>query len=98
MAIRHIFLWSVAEEAHGEGVLRELAALEAHIPGLTNWAIGPHVGKDLHSSGAVYDYALTCDFAAAEELRAYEEHPAHQAALQRVFPLYRDWAVVDLKI
>jgi len=99
MAIRHLFLWSVADDARdGAAVLAELSALAQLVPGLRNWAIGPHVGKDVHSSSARYDYALTCDFDSAAELSAYEEHPAHQQALQRVFPLYADWAVVDLEL
>ncbi|WP_406349309.1 Dabb family protein [Streptomyces sp. NBC_00144] len=99
MTIRHVFLWSVQDdERHGQSVLEELAGLADQIPDVRNWAIGRHNGAEHIGSGGRYDYALTCDFEDAESMAAYNDHPAHQSALQRVMPLYADWTVVDLDL
>lgn len=99
MTIRHLFFWSVADEGKANLVLDELSSLAKLIPGLHNWAIGKHVGAEVHGSGAQsFDYALTCDFPDRSALQAYQVHPAHQHVLAKVFPLYANWAVVDLEI
>jgi hypothetical protein len=99
MGIRHLFLWSVNDDSQGQAVLDQLASLGDIVPGLKNWGIGPNTftpGDDPRVRH--FDYALTCDFDTPEELQAYQEHHAHQQIVERVFPLYGDWAVADLTI
>jgi antibiotic biosynthesis monooxygenase (ABM) superfamily enzyme len=99
MTVRHLFLWSVTDGDRGQEVLDQLATLDAVVPGIQNWSIGANTFTSLPDSRARhFEYALTCDFDTLEELQAYQEHPAHQEIVERVFPLYGDWAVVDLEL
>ncbi|XDK89054.1 Dabb family protein (plasmid) [Rhodococcus opacus] len=99
MTVRHLFLWSVKDKQQGASVLAQLASLPEQIPGLKNWAIGEHIGDTPHASGDLrFDYALTCDFEDFDELQSYQNHPAHQAVVDRIMPLYADWAVADLEL
>jgi hypothetical protein len=99
MSVRHIFMWSVDGEENGAMVLKALSRLPEKVAGLDNWAIGQHIGDMAGQSvGRTFDYALTVDFDDLDELRAYQEHPAHQAVVEQVMPYYSDWAVVDLDL
>lgn len=98
MSVRHLFMWSVNPPERGQEVLDELASLADHIP-VKNWSIGKNVFAPLGDDRARhFEYALTCDFDTPEELDAYQNHPLHQEIVDRVMPLYGDWAVVDLTL
>lgn len=93
--IRHVFMWSVADPANADEVYDELSALEHAVPGLRNWSIGKQVKTDRHSSVGDWQFVLMSDFDSQEELDEYQNHPAHNEILSRVFSKYQDWAVID---
>lgn len=93
--VRHIFLWSIKEGHDAEAVFDELAALPERLPGILAWSIGKHQGDGTHSSTGTWQYGLTSDFETWEDLATYQDHPEHNAIVERVMGSYLDWAVVD---
>ena len=93
--VRHIFIWSVKDGHDGDAVFADLASLADKVPGLVNWTIGKHEGQDPHASTGTWQYGLTCDFETWDDLAAYQDHPEHNAIVDRVMASYLDWAVVD---
>jgi hypothetical protein len=99
VTVRHLFLWSVTDKEQGQDVLDQLASLNDLVPGIQNWSIGANTFTAAADARFQhFEYALTCDFETLEALQSYQEHPEHQEIVQRVFPLYGDWAVVDLDL
>jgi hypothetical protein len=96
--IRHIFLWSVKDDADGDAVLAALAALEHRIPGLRRFTIGRHEGESPNASSGTWQYALTCDFESFDELDRYQSHPEHKQIVDEVGDSYLDWLVLDYTI
>ena len=83
--VRHIVLVRFApgiDDAERAGVLAELAALQAAVPGMLSFAAGPNVSAEDRSAG--FMHAFTMDFADEPSRDAYLAAPAHVAAASRL--------------
>jgi len=80
--IKHIVMWTFADEAEGAGkatnlglVRDRLAALDGLVPGLISLEPVIPVDPFEHS----YDLVLYSEFESTDALRAYATHPDHVA-------------------
>ncbi|SBW02146.1 Dabb family protein [uncultured Dysgonomonas sp.] len=92
--IKHIVMWKLKDEAHGNGkatnaglVKEKLEALSGKIDGL----LKIEVGIDFLGGGN-FDVVLYSELSSKEALDTYQNHPLHQAVL----PFIRE-AVMDRK-
>lgn len=92
--IKHIVMWKLKDEAHGNdkatnaGLVKEkLEALSGKIDGL----LKIEVGIDFLGGGN-FDVVLYSELSSKEALNTYQNHPLHQAVL----PFIRE-AVIDRK-
>jgi len=99
--IKHIVFWKLKEEAlgHDKGanallMKEKLEALNGQIPGLLKL----EVGLDFSKTGMSADVALYSEFANAEDLKLYDEHPKHVAVKGFVGEVKSDRWVVDYEI
>jgi len=95
--IRHIVAYRLVAEApagkaEAIGQLKSvLEALPAVIPHVLTLVVAPDLGSvDTH-----WDAVLVSEHTDEAELVAYQRHPAHEEALQRINPLVDARAVVD---
>ena len=99
--IKHVVCWKLYEEALGKGkqrnaeMIRErLQALSEAIPTMHSVEIGVNSSR---ASQDNYDVTLLCEFDDFETLKAYQEHPEHQAFVEFVTPLTEHVVNVDFE-
>jgi len=80
--IKHIVLWRLKEEAHGNDrqtnaalIKEKLAALRGRIPGMTVL----EVGFDFSRTDSSCDVVLYSEFIDRQALEAYQVNPEHEA-------------------
>jgi Stress responsive A/B Barrel Domain len=97
--IRHIVAWKL--RANGADAKRESSArirallegLRPVIPQIKELAVSENVVlNDLN-----WDLVLVADYDSAEDLKAYQVHPNHQAASAEITSLVSDRASVDFE-
>lgn len=79
------------DETHIEEFRRRMLALPEQVPGIARLT----VGRDILQEARSWDLVLDMRFASLEALRNYQQHPAHQAAMQFNQPCVADVAAVD---
>ncbi|MGD1048562.1 MAG: Dabb family protein [Candidatus Krumholzibacteriaceae bacterium] len=96
--VKHIVLWRLKATAAGRSgaenakiIKQKLESLRGVIPGLLKSEVGIDFGK----TGESCDIALYSEFESREALRLYQEHPAHQAAVQFIREARDERYVVD---
>lgn len=96
--VKHIVVWRLKSSAHGHTrtenariIKQRLESLSGVIPGLLKIEVGIDFGKTEQSC----DVALYSEFDSREALRLYQEHPAHQAAVQFIREARDERYVVD---
>jgi len=96
--VKHIVVWRLKSSAHGHTrtenariIKQRLESLSGVIPGLLKIEVGIDFGKTEQSC----DIALYSEFDSREALRLYQEHPAHQAAVQFIREARDERYVVD---
>ena len=96
--VKHIVVWRLKASAHGHTrtenariIKQRLESLSGVIPGLLKIEVGIDFGKTEQSC----DIALYSEFDSREALRLYQEHPAHQAAVQFIREARDERYVVD---
>ncbi|NTW69655.1 MAG: Dabb family protein [Chlorobiaceae bacterium] len=99
--IKHIVMWQLKDEAHGNGrqanaalIKEKLEALQGRIPGLS--AI--EVGLDFSCSESSCDVVLYSEFVDRQSLDAYQAHPEHQALKPFIGEACCDRRVVDYEM
>jgi heme-degrading monooxygenase HmoA len=99
--VKHIVLWSLKDAAHGNRkhenarmIKEKLEALRGVVPGLQSI----EVGVDFSRTDQSLDIALCCVFDSREALQAYQEHPAHKAAVAFIREARRERCVVDYEV
>ncbi|HTP17006.1 MAG TPA: Dabb family protein [Streptosporangiaceae bacterium] len=96
--IRHVVLFSWTAEATDEQKQRVLAELQT-LPPLMTGLRSYHAGPDAGLSEGNFDFAVTADFDDADSYRAYRDHPAHRAVIERaITPIRQDRAAVQVQI
>ncbi len=79
--IRHVvlFRWKDGvDAAHVEATAAALGSLPGRIPQIVSYTYGP----DLQIAPVNFDFAVTAQFASAEDFIVYRDHPDHQAFVQ----------------
>lgn len=95
--VKHIVMWKLKEEAHGNDkatnarlIKEKLEALNGQIPGL----IRLEVGIDFLGEGNL-DVVLCSELENRKALDAYQNHPLHQALLPFVKEAVTERKAVD---
>ncbi len=98
--IKHIVMWKLKEEDHGNDkatnaqlIKEKLEALDGEIEGLHKI----EVGVDF-LGGTNFDVVLYSELSSEEALDTYQNHPLHQALLPFVKEAVIDRKAVDYKI
>ncbi|MEY8877314.1 MAG: Dabb family protein [Leptothrix sp. (in: b-proteobacteria)] len=80
--IKHIVIWRLKEQAHGNDratnarlIKAQLEALVGQVPGL----LAVEVGIDFSATDTSGDVVLVSDFESRAALEGYQHHPAHVA-------------------
>ncbi|HGY56116.1 MAG TPA: Dabb family protein [Caldithrix abyssi] len=99
--IKHVVMWKLKEEAEGyskavnlQRMKRKIGRLEERIPLIRFYEIG----IDYLHTPASYDLVLVSAFDTKEDLKAYREHPEHQAVVEEIKPLVQERVVVDYEV
>ena len=92
--VDHLVLFAVKDEASAEDVedlLSSLRSLRESIPNVMDLS----VGEDFSGRGEDYTHGLFVRFRTADDLRAYLEHPDHQAVTEKLDAFTSGRLVVD---
>jgi len=99
--IKHIVMWRLRDEAHGNDlqtnaylIQKKLMALQGIIPGI----IAIEVGIDFSRSEGSGDVVLYSEFQDREALAAYQLHPEHQALIPFIVGASQERRVVDYEV
>lgn len=99
--IKHIVMWTLKPQANGsnsstnaEIIKRQLESLNGMIDGLVKL----EVGIDISNSAASADLVLYSELESAAALANYQQHPAHQEAVQFINAVTASRQVVDYDI
>ena len=98
--VKHIVMWKLKEEAHGNSkeknaqlIKEKLEALNGKIEGLRHL----EVGLDFLGGGN-FDVVLYSELEKKETLDVYQNHPLHQALLPFIREAVTDRKAVDYEI
>ena len=98
MSMRHVvcFRFNPGTTAAQVGALVDgLRELPGLIPEIVDYRVGPDAGIN----EASWDFAVTADFANADDLITYRDHPEHQARIQSlVAPIAAERVAVQFEI
>ncbi len=92
--VDHLVLFAVKDDASVEDVedlLSNLRDLRGSIPNVIDLS----VGEDFSGRGEPYTHGLFVRFRTADDLRAYLEHPEHQAVIEKLDATTTGRLVVD---
>ncbi len=92
--VDHLVLFAVKEDAAAEDVeelLSSIKGLRSSIPNVIDLS----AGEDFSGRGKGYTHGLFVRFRTVDDLRAYLEHPDHQAVVEKLDALTTDRLVVD---
>lgn len=92
--VDHLVLFAVKEDAAAEDVeelLSSINGLRSSIPNVIDLS----AGEDFSGRGKGYTHGLFVRFRTVDDLRAYLEHPDHQAVVEKLDALTTDRLVVD---
>ncbi|MGD8401795.1 MAG: Dabb family protein [Bacillota bacterium] len=99
--IKHIVMWQLKEEAHGNPkaanariIKEKLEALNGRIPGLLKLEVGINCVPEPGGS----DVVLYSEFATRQDLDNYQSHPEHLAAASFVRAVNVERRVVDYEV
>lgn len=93
--IRHILLFKFNEgvpEATRQEAAERLRALGELCPTIGHWSVGVNIAK----SPSAYDMAEVADYADADALQTYKDHPAHKEFSAFIGGI-ASWALVDFE-
>lgn len=92
--VDHLVLFAVKDEASSEDVEDLLSSLRALRSSITN-VMDLSVGKDFSGRAKGYTHGLFVRFRTSDDLRAYLNHPEHQAVVEKLDALTTGRLVVD---
>ncbi|MCL2423401.1 MAG: Dabb family protein [Micrococcales bacterium] len=99
--IRHVVMWTFADEAAGADratnlarAAADVAALDGLVPGMRHLevVVAPEHLNHTH------DLLLIADFDTADDLAAYQRHPQHVEVASFITQVRTDRAVVDYEV
>ena len=96
--IKHIIVWHLKPEAHGNTsthnarlIKEKLEALQGRIPGLLKIEVGIDISRGADSG----DLVLYSEFENNEALEVYRDHPDHKAVFPFIAGARADRVIVD---
>jgi quinol monooxygenase YgiN len=96
--IKHIIVWRLKAEAHGNAaaenaklIKAKLEGLRGRIPGLLKLEVGLDISRGKESG----DLVLYSEFENAAALEAYRAHPDHKAVFPFIAEARADRIIVD---
>jgi Stress responsive A/B Barrel Domain len=99
--IKHVVMWRLQENAHGNGkaknallIKQKLEALRGQIPGL----LSIEVGVDFSATADSSDIVLYSEFQSAEALQQYQTHPLHMEIMPFVMGARQERRIVDYEV
>ncbi len=99
--VKHIVLWRLKDNAHGNDpvtnadlIKQKLEGLRGRIPGL----IAIEVGIDFSNTESSANLMLYSEFVDREALSSYQAHPEHQALLPFIGEATRERRLVDYEV
>jgi hypothetical protein len=92
--VDHLVLFAVKDDASSEDVEDLLSSLRALRSSITN-VMDLSVGKDFSGRAKGYTHGLFVRFRTSDDLRAYLNHPEHQAVVEKLDALTTGRLVVD---
>ena len=92
--VDHLVLFAVKGDASSEDVEDLLSSLRALRSSITN-VMDLSVGKDFSGRAKGYTHGLFVRFRTSDDLRAYLNHPEHQAVVEKLDALTTGRLVVD---
>ncbi|MFR9165921.1 MAG: Dabb family protein [Dysgonomonas sp.] len=98
--VKHIVLWKLKEEAHGNDKASNAKQIKKkleNLRGKINGLISIEVGIDFFGEGN-YDVSLFVEVLSRDTLNAYQNHPLHQAVLPFIKEAASDRVAVDYEI
>lgn len=99
--IKHIVLWRFADHAVGNSRDQNIAEASARLRGLPQRV--PQIRefqihRGLPLGDRSFDLVLESTFDSVEDLRAYQEHPAHQEVVAFLRAVQSERATVDAEV
>ena len=94
-------MWKLKEAAEGASKAENALKVKASLEGLNGKIKGMRtleVGININDSPAAYDIALYSEFDTVEDLKKYQEHPAHFKAGEIVGKVAFERKVVDYEV
>jgi hypothetical protein len=92
--VDHLVLFTVKSEASPEDVEDLLSSIRALRGSISN-VMDLSVGEDFSGRAKGYTHGLFVRFRTADDLRAYLEHPEHQAVVEKLEEVTSGRLVVD---
>jgi len=92
--IKHIVMWKLRNKADAEILKDKLEALQGKIPGLLHI----EVGIDINLGEMAADLVLYSELQDLDALKAYQNHPEHQAIVPLVKAAAISRTVVDYEL
>ena len=99
--IKHVVLWKFAENALGktrEENLEEASARLRALPAAIAEIRELEVRRGILPGDRTFDLVLFSSFDSLEDLRAYQEHPAHQQVVSFLRSVQIERAVIDCEV
>ena len=96
--VRHIVLWRLKPEAHGQTAAENARAIKEKLEGLRGRIPGMlkiEVGLDFSQTDDSCDLALHSEFESRAALDAYQSHPEHKAVMPFIREARSERRVVD---
>jgi hypothetical protein len=94
MAVRHVFMWRVADGGDPDGIIELLTSLQDRVPGIVSWSVGRNQAPP-NENGDPWDGALISDHESWEALDEYSNHPYHDEVVAKLLPQVSERAVCD---
>lgn len=99
--IKHIVFWKLKPEALGAtgaenaaAIVNRLHELPAQIPEI----VSLETGHDFSNSPASWDVCLYSEFRTREDLKTYQDHPAHVRVRDFIGQVVSERAIVDYEV
>ena len=92
--VDHLVLFTVKEDARGEDVEDLLASLKELKKGIPS-VVDASVGENFSERSQGYTHGLFVRLQTVDDLRAYINHPEHQAVVEKLDALTKGRLVVD---
>jgi len=99
--IKHIVVWKLKENAHGNTKVQNAAIIKEKLEALPNKISGiikMEVGFDFSKTDNSGDVVLYSEFASKQDLDNYQIHPEHKAVMPFIMEARSERIVVDYEI